>query len=116
MLARCITLWVCANELGNAFRIAGTLWYERNPPVISGFPSQRASESSFPSRRADEYAAVWNYFRKMIVTERDRNAPNTPEILWTRSCFLFLNNSRLLSGVPDYFDRNKISSGGDLSH
>ena len=21
-----------------------------------------------------------------------------------------------LSGVPDYFDRNKISSGGDLSH
>ena len=29
-------------------------------------------------------------------------------------------NSKLqlafLSGVPDYFDRNKISSGGDLSH
>ena len=25
-----------------------------------------------------------------------------------------INN--LLSGVPDYFDRNKISSGGDLSH
>ena len=23
---------------------------------------------------------------------------------------------RWLSGVPDYFDRNKISSGGDLSH
>ena len=23
---------------------------------------------------------------------------------------------RLLSGVPDYFDRNKISSGGDQSH
>ena len=23
---------------------------------------------------------------------------------------------KLLSGVPDYFDRNKISSGGDLSH
>ena len=22
----------------------------------------------------------------------------------------------LLSGMPDYFDRNKISSGGDLSH
>ena len=22
----------------------------------------------------------------------------------------------LFSGVPDYFDRNKISSGGDLSH
>ena len=25
-------------------------------------------------------------------------------------------NGMLLSGVPDYFDRNKISSGGDLSH
>ena len=23
---------------------------------------------------------------------------------------------KLLSGVPDYFGRNKISSGGDLSH
>ena len=23
---------------------------------------------------------------------------------------------RWLSGVPDYFDRKKISSGGDLSH
>ena len=30
-----------------------------------------------------------------------------------------LNESQivqLLSGVPDFFDRNKISSGGDLSH
>ena len=26
------------------------------------------------------------------------------------------NIDDLLSGVPDYFDRNKISSGGDLSH
>ena len=24
--------------------------------------------------------------------------------------------SLLLSGVPDYFGRNEISSGGDLSH
>ena len=24
--------------------------------------------------------------------------------------------TELLSGVPDYFYRNKISSGGDLSH
>ena len=26
------------------------------------------------------------------------------------------NIELLLSGVPDYFGRNKISSGGDLSH
>ena len=25
-------------------------------------------------------------------------------------------NQELLSGVPDFFDRNKILSGGDLSH
>ena len=26
------------------------------------------------------------------------------------------SSTSLLSGVPDYFGRNKISSGGDLSH
>ena len=28
----------------------------------------------------------------------------------------FISFPYLLSGVPDYFGRNKISSGGDLSH
>ena len=28
----------------------------------------------------------------------------------------YTSQSILLSGVPDYFGRNKISSGGDLSH
>ena len=27
-----------------------------------------------------------------------------------------IGSMRWLSGVPDYFGRNKISSGGDLSH
>ena len=31
-------------------------------------------------------------------------------------CELTHNSWSLLSGVPDYFYRNKISSGGDLSH
>ena len=31
-------------------------------------------------------------------------------IIWTSS------GLSLLSGEPDYFGRNKISSGGDLSH
>ena len=38
----------------------------------------------------------------------------------TRKMFPFddviMKSSLLLSGVPDYFGRNKISSGGDLSH
>ena len=29
---------------------------------------------------------------------------------------LWGGNYQSLSGVPDYFDRNKISSGGDLFH
>ena len=41
---------------------------------------------------------------------------------WTRSELIKKLNlipreeNVLLSGVPDYFYRNKISSGGDLSH
>ena len=34
----------------------------------------------------------------------------------TRCCHYFEKKGRLLSGVPDYFDRNKILSGYDLSH
>ena len=39
---------------------------------------------------------------------------------FTKYLYHFLQDSKLtqsfLSGVPDYFYRNKISSGGDLSH
>ena len=39
-------------------------------------------------------------------------------ILSQPQCLKFWNGdiSGLLSGEPDYFGRNKISSGGDLSH
>ena len=32
------------------------------------------------------------------------------------SSIFLLHGKHSLSGVPDYFYRNKISSGGDLSH
>ena len=32
------------------------------------------------------------------------------------SLFVVQMGDKSLSGVPDYFGRNKISSGGDLSH
>ena len=35
---------------------------------------------------------------------------------YTSHQLLKLAHNYLLSAVPDYFDRNKISSGGDLSH
>ena len=37
-----------------------------------------------------------------------------PSITKTTTDWMQINKS--LSGVPDYFGRNKISSGGDLSH
>ena len=32
------------------------------------------------------------------------------------TCVFYISLSCSLSGEPDYFGRNKISSGGDLSH
>ena len=37
------------------------------------------------------------------------------QIHWSRR-YKNDDSGTLLSGVPDYFGRNKISSGGDLSH
>ena len=36
--------------------------------------------------------------------------------MYLKICHPFIQCSNLLSGEPDYFGRNKISSGGDLSH
>ena len=38
------------------------------------------------------------------------------KLRWTWKCVQGAKCSMLLSGEPDYFGRNKISSGGDLSH
>ena len=38
-------------------------------------------------------------------------SPRHTAITWTK-----FHGTLLLSGEPDYFGRNKISSGGDLSH
>ena len=46
------------------------------------------------------------YHRKRIVVMMSLAAPRV-------GCRY---DNLLLSGVPDYFGRNKISSGGDLSH
>ena len=48
------------------------------------------------------------HWRCSVTSHRGRTG--SPIIF---NCF---NSLGSLSGVPDYFDRNKISSGGDLSH
>ena len=44
----------------------------------------------------------------------DTAAQKGHDILFSTPCYLLA--PVFLSGVPDYFGRNKISSGGDLSH
>ena len=56
-----------------------------------------------------------------LVSESQNNChhPDLPNRLSLKKLFTALLCAfvrRLLSGVPDYFYRNKISSGGDLSH
>ena len=89
---------------------------EGNLPVTSGFPSQRPMPRSFDvffdprlNKRLSEQSGRW-WFK-------------TPWRSWRRhgNCIaLYQFNSiqfiSLLSGVPDFFDRNKILSGYDLSH
>ena len=41
----------------------------------------------------------------------DKTPTRVQIMVWDRT-----GDKPLLSGVPDYFGRNKISSGGDLSH
>ena len=48
---------------------------------------------------------VWYTYDQIILTGMD----------WLLCAFHNFNDN-LLSGVPDLFDRNKILSGGDLSH
>ena len=53
-----------------------------------------------------------------LLTSRDVYALDLLLEYWIEHVTIGLLNVKflLLSGVPDYFDRNKISSGGDLSH
>ena len=55
----------------------------------------------------------WGALEHIYVSEQDRHWSNALSFIW-RQVITF--DLLLLSGVPDYFDRNKILSGYDLSH
>ena len=64
-----------------------------------------------------EILIYWARWSVGICSERQDPGPRMPcmiEII----CYAFViaASSHLLSGMPDLFDRNKILSGGDLSH
>ena len=80
----------------------------------SEFPAQKASNA--------EHVSIW--WRHHVaaaglatdgarsLTAMDDTEPNKGPVT-REKCFHLMTS---LSGVPDYFGRNKISSGGDLSH
>ena len=56
----------------------------------------------------------WNIKRNSCIFFQENAIEN---VVWAKAAILsrpqYVNS---LSGVPDFFDRNKILSGGDLSH
>ena len=72
---------------------------EENPPVSYGSSSQKASDRE-----------LWS-----LCSSPEQAAEQRVELLVNYGAMTNAT-SLLLSGVPDYFGRNKISSGGDLSH
>ena len=50
---------------------------------------------------------------KQVPVQSARETHSIPRHLWTAALG---SDIILLSGEPDYFGRNEISSGGDLSH
>ena len=96
---------------------------EGNPPVPGRFPSQRPV-----TRRFDVFFDL--RLNKRLSKQSRRRWFKTPSrSLWRhcndgigtfvwriRTISLYIHIYILLSGVPDLWDRNKILSGGDLSH
>ena len=75
--------------------------------LLSGFQSSRE---------------LWNSQGKSVLGKCSFTSSKGPVNIWNdhKACkyFLIFDTAcrSLLSGVPDFFDRNKILSGGDLSH
>ena len=80
---------------------------EGNSPVTSEFPAQSAS---------NENVSIW-WRHHVIKQKRCAYLWNILHLLVYNLTYLpGTNLSNLLSGEPDYFGRNKILSGYDLSH
>ena len=66
------------------------------------------------------WGSIWQYVSNGLGNALVSNRQQA--IIWTDAdpvkwrIYAAIGEDELLSGVPDYFDRNKISSGGDLSH
>ena len=105
----------------------------RNSPVTGEFPAQRSSDTELRcffdlrlNKRLSKKREAGDLRRHrahydVIVMNASINESSLPLVSVTLVARLFEIATRWnliwwLSGVPDYFGRNKISSGGDLSH
>ena len=96
---------------GNPFRIAGPLWGKLllNKQSSCRWFEMPMLSLMWPPR--DVNSTVWLRNQQPVTTLFHRlPCKHILGIYQMSSYFL------LLSGEPDYFGRNKISSGGDLSH
>ena len=96
-----------------------------NSPVHGEFPAQRPMVRSFDVfldlrlyKRLSKHSWCWWFETPSYPLWRHCNDNNNSSakmgfVVHAWLAFLCVNS---LSGVPDYFGRNKISSGGDLSH
>ena len=64
------------------------------------------------------YAMLWYDMIMRYDVEYGMKYDMRYDVIWDYMLWndVIWNDMMLLSGVPDYFYRNKISSGGDLSH
>ena len=122
--------YMMTSSNGNIFRVTGPLCGEFTGP--DEFPAQRPVTRSFhvffdlgPNKRLRKQpwgwwfeTPSWSLWRQCNETRRLMTKYDVSALERYRSnnCQLHRDMPLLLSGVPDYFGRNKIPSGGDLSH
>ena len=99
---------------GNIFRVTGPLCGEFTGP--GEFPTQR------PVTRSFDVFFDLRLNTRLSINNREAGdlrryiALIMTSVLWQNCPYVYNKKLMSLSGVPDYFYRNKISSGGDLSH
>ena len=92
---------------GNIFRVTGPLWGEFTGQLkkLSMYGIKHTELEWFSSYLDKRKQAVFCHNKLSSLVDLTTGVPQGSVL-----------GPFLLSGVPDYFYRNKISSGGDLSH
>ena len=91
-------------------------WFMQWDRAVS---QQAITQTNVLSQMVMEHSELkWQYWGNLINSPRVELIVEMPVKSSSEWSFLIFNSAIIisLSGVPDFFDRNKILSGGDLSH